>query len=101
MRYEIMVTPNGGGRFAAHLDGRLLHKSTRQPLLDCARVLLKEGADPQSTIAMRHNGSDHVALSGKIGAVAKLTIEESDDDPMRIRVWKPFEGASVPGRVPC
>src|SRR5262245_42598210 len=62
--FQLVVTPAGRpGRFTARLGGRLVVASSRQPLLDGARVLLAEGADPRSRITMRHAGADHVALA--------------------------------------
>jgi len=60
--FEIVVTPLRCGKFAARLGDRIILKSSRQPLLDAARVLLAEGADPEARIGMRHAGANHVAL---------------------------------------
>ena len=54
------------GQYTAALDGRDLVTS-RQPFLDAARVLLSEGADPQTTLVMRWvtTGTDSLrSLSG-------------------------------------
>ena|SRR6187402_3348162 len=102
MRYEILVTPAGRGEFAAHLDGRLLHKSTHQPLLDCARILLKEGADPGAKIEMRHNGADHVALWGVIGMAAKLRVRETTRTGTPSFVpWEAFKRGSEDAAEDC
>jgi len=78
-------------RFSAHLeDGRLLVKTSRQPFLDAARVLLAEGADPHTTILMRHRGSDVNALRAQLGVAAGLTVREEDGRPPRFARWKPL-----------
>ena len=73
-----MASKSRPGRFIACLGERVLHSATRQPLLDCARILLGEGADPTARIEMRHAGAEYVALSSTIGAAAKLTVVERD-----------------------
>jgi len=63
---EIVVSPLGHGRFEARLEGRVLCASTRQPLLDAARFLFGEGVPPDTRIAMRHEGSPHIALRSTV-----------------------------------
>jgi hypothetical protein len=70
--------PLGRGRFEVRLGDRVILKSSRQPLLDAARVFLAEGVPPDTRIAMRHAGSDHDALSSTIGKAAGLTVAERD-----------------------
>jgi len=62
---RITITPRRGtpDRFDAYVCDRLIC-SSRQPLLDAARVLLAEGIAPDTQIEMRHAGADHVALRG-------------------------------------
>jgi len=77
------------------------------PLLTAARLLLKAGkADPDDVLVMRHAGSGAVALKGRIGLAASLTIEETPFGPKRRR-YKPrssLEGspriAQTPPTVP-
>jgi hypothetical protein len=90
MRFDILVTPQGRGRYMARLGERVICVSTRQPLLDAARVLLAEGVAPEARIAMRHEGSPHVALSSTVGKAAKLTVVERDrgNGPV-FGQWKP------------
>jgi hypothetical protein len=85
-----MAVRSRPGRFIACLGERILHTATRQPLLDCARILLGEGADPMARIEMRHAGAEYVALSSTIGAAAKLTVAERDrgNGPL-FEQWKP------------
>jgi hypothetical protein len=73
--------------FEARIDGRLICTS-RQPLLDAARVLLAEGLDPETYLVMRHLGSAHDSLSGSIGTAALLTVEHSVQGKPVLRPYK-------------
>ena len=75
------------GRYAARIEGddRVLVKKSRQPFLDAARALLREGYDPHLAMVMRHLGSSIDALRGDIGVAAKLKIEELSDGSRRPR----------------
>ena len=90
---EIIVTPQGAGRFMACLGERVILKSSRQPLLDAARVLLAEGVDPKACIQMRHAGSKHVALSATVGKAAKLTVDEHSGTVFA--KWRPLSVSAV------
>jgi len=80
----------GRREHTAHLpDGRKLLSSSRQPLLDTARVLLAEGVPPETSNAMQHKGSATIAMTSTVGEAAKLTVEEESDGP-RFRKWRPF-----------
>jgi hypothetical protein len=70
------VFPTRAGMFEARIDNQLICTS-RQPLLDAARVLLAEGFAPDAYLVMRHVGSAHDSLSASIGAAAQLTVEHS------------------------
>ena len=86
----IEETSQRRGKFSAHLgDDRKLLSSSRQPLLDVARVLLAEGIPPDPRIAMQHKGSATIAMTSTVGVAAKLTVEEESDGP-RFRKWRPF-----------
>jgi len=88
----IIISEIRGGRYSAQLeDGTELCRSTRQPLLDGARELPRRGYDPATSIVMRREGSSIEALSSTVGAVAKLTVEESNYARPRFTQWKPFE----------
>jgi hypothetical protein len=92
----LVVEPIGhGGRFRARLDGRLIVASSRQPFLDAARVLIVEGCDPASRLAMRHTGSATDALIAKVGAAARLAVDESGGPPKFVP-WKasPYQAGS-------
>ena len=86
---------NWAGLFEAHLDDRLLCTS-RQPFVTAARVLVSEGHDPDSTLVMRHAGSNVDALSAKLGVAARLTVNEARSAFER---WKAFsDGGDRVGR---
>jgi hypothetical protein len=84
--------------FEARLADRVLCVS-RRPLLDAARILLAEGCDPAVTIVMRHAGSEVYALSARLGAAAKLTVDEvvptfAPGEPCRR--WRVHRGLTRP-----
>ena len=62
--------------FAVTLDGRQLCIS-RQPLLDAARILTKEGIDPATPIAARYAGAGFNSMTSTVGAAAKWTVRET------------------------
>jgi hypothetical protein len=68
------------------VDGRVLVASTRQPLLDAARVLAAEGWDPATVIVLRHEGSATDSLRSTVGAAAKLAAVETASRP-RFAPW--------------
>jgi hypothetical protein len=56
---SVIGAPRGkGGLRASYADGRLVVARSSQPLVECARALLGEGADPATRIVMRHVGSE-------------------------------------------
>ena len=78
----IEETSQRRGKFSAHLlDGRKLLSSSRQPLLDAARVLLAQGIPPETPLAMQHKGSATIAMTSTVGEAAKLTVEEEPGGP--------------------
>jgi hypothetical protein len=87
----IIIKPASPGKFEAYEGDRLLCVS-RQPLLDAARVLLAEGADPDTPIAMRHVGADYDALTSTVGGAAKLIVTERDKGKKGpvFEPWRPF-----------
>ena len=86
------------GRFVTTLDGRQLCIS-RQPLLDAARILIGQGANPTDIIAMRHAGSPHDALRSTVGGAAALTVEEGEKVGPRFVRWKAFSRSDVQAPV--
>ena len=66
------------GHFTAVLPcGRVLVRSSRQPLFDGARALTAEGVATETVITTRHRGSTIVAMRSSVGEAAKWTIEGS------------------------
>jgi hypothetical protein len=84
---------NRGPTFDGYTAGRQVVSRSTQPFLDGARVLLGEGADPDSRYAMRHDGSDIDALVSTIGYAARWTIEEGESPP-RLRRHVPYDAMS-------
>lgn len=103
IRIEIVETPPRRGRFTARLGGRVILESSRQPLLDAARILLAGGFAPSTRIAMRHAGENHDALTSTVGAAAKLTVKDGSDGRPRFRPWMPcsLERSSRPVDFPA
>lgn len=94
MHYRILLTPQGRGRYLARHGERVLHHMTDQPLFDCARVLLRDGAKPSSTISTVHeNGT--VAMASTIGTAARLTVSETDDRGPVFAPYREFKNASA------
>jgi hypothetical protein len=84
MKYEglptltITITPSksrstSGWLYEAKIDGRSIVTSS-QPFIDSARVLLSEGVDPKTPLAMTHRDQDYDSLRSTIGMAAKLTV---------------------------
>ena len=84
--------PERHGLFVATLaDGSVILPSSRQPLLDAARVLLARGYDPEQRLVMRHQVSSINAMSGKIGELAKWTVRETETEGPRFVPYRPFD----------
>jgi hypothetical protein len=62
--------------FRVRLGERLLLDGSRQPLCEAARILIAEGVNPDSVLAMRHAGRADDALRAKLGVAAGLVVEE-------------------------
>jgi hypothetical protein len=82
------------GKFVVTLDDRQLCIS-RQPLLDAARVLIKEGVDPTTPIATRHTGAGFDAMTSIVGTAAKWTVRETKTEGPRFVRWKAFSRDDV------
>jgi hypothetical protein len=78
------------GLFTASLAGRDLCTS-RQPFLDASRVLLGEGARPETALVMRWAETGTESLRSMIGVAAKLTVrEECHDGAPRFRSYRQY-----------
>jgi hypothetical protein len=110
MMIEIVVTPckpapypkKWAGRFEARIDGRgapapllRLLCTSRQPLLDAARVLIAEGCDPGTTVTMQHADSSTVAMTATLGTAARLTVDESGPSFKRWKAMPPRNGSRI------
>jgi hypothetical protein len=92
--HRIDIKPAGSGR--AHMYWRAgPHGSTvylntsRRPLFDAARLLVKLGVDPNDHIETWRSNTK--CLSGPVWAAAKLTIkEETSSGTPRFAIWRPF-----------
>jgi hypothetical protein len=82
------------GKFVVTLDGGQLCISS-QPLLDAARVLINEGADPATPIATRHAGADFDAMTSTVGAAAKWTVRENETQSPHFVRWEAFPASRV------
>ena len=90
---KIIVRPTGKGQFSAALeDGRVLVASSRTPFFSAARVLLREGVDPATKIAMIHATSGTESLRSTVGAAAELGVSESGPRGPTIRRLTGWEG---------
>ena len=100
MVIQLTITPRRStpGLFDARIGNRLIC-SSRQPLLDAARVLMAGGIAPDAQIEMRHAGADHVALRAKVVAAAKLRVLEGERDTARFARWSAFECFNLPTRA--
>jgi hypothetical protein len=63
-------------------------------MLDAARVLLAEGVDPATPIAMRHAGANHDALRSTVGAAAGLTVKDGSTGRPGFRKHHAQDGAA-------
>ena len=73
-----LISPTAtADHYSAEVEGELLVRSSRQPFLDCARILVERGCDTNSILVMRRPGSDVNCLVGKIGVAAKLVVADS------------------------
>ncbi len=76
----------------AYLDGHYIVTS-REPLLDGARELLRRGYDPDTLLTTRHDGKAFDNFKPlPLGKVAELTTREDKNGP-RIVKWKPMPDA--------
>jgi hypothetical protein len=97
----ITIRPIGADKYEVQHAGRVLVRSSTEPFLAAARALLAEGWPPGAVLAMRHRGEPDFALRGKLGQVAKVTVENCTDGTPRLRRWKPspYSAVSPPVRV--
>jgi hypothetical protein len=90
---RLVVAPEAAGRFTARLEstGALLVTSTRQPLVDGARVLLAQGFDPATPLTMRMEGKSYDSFQPMpIAEWAKWTYKEREKGGLAVERWMPF-----------
>ncbi|MFO1038017.1 MAG: hypothetical protein U1E45_14365 [Geminicoccaceae bacterium] len=93
---DLEPEPGRPGFYRAMLGARCLTVS-RQPFFDAARVLLRDGADPNTEIRARHVGANGPALRSTVGEAARWTVKERDRGGLR---REPYEALpSFPGAV--
>jgi hypothetical protein len=85
---NLVVKEYSDGRFEARLNGAIICRS-RTPLLSGARLLLREGYDPNSIISMQVDGSATISMQMHLGAAANLTVEEGNSSPRFVRYRPP------------
>ena len=93
VRLIIRPCPITAGKHAdkldAYLDGQYIVTS-REPLLDGARELLRRGYNPSTLMTTRRDGSAFDSFEPlPLGKLAGLTIGESDKRALRLRKWEP------------
>jgi hypothetical protein len=90
---RLVVAPEAAGRFTARLEstGELLVTSTRQPLVDGARVLLAQGFDPGTPLTMRMECKSYDSFQPMpIAEWAKWTYKEREKGCLAVERWMPF-----------
>ena len=87
---DVLVYPAGSsGSYAAEVDGLVVVKSSKTPLLTTARHLLANDSSCRDCpIAMRHRGTDYVALSSTVGLAARCTIEDGASGRPMFAAWR-------------
>lgn len=91
VRHCVIIAPRRGrpGKAEARLqDQAEILLVSRQPLLDCARILLAIGCSPDSTIATRRPRSGEDDMRAVLSAAAKLTVDETNGTVFSN--WKPW-----------
>jgi hypothetical protein len=91
MTATVLTLRPKAGRFDAYLDGQLICTS-KQPLLDGARELLRRGHDPAALLTTRHDGKGYDNfVPALIGELAKWAVEENDAG-VKFRRHRPWPG---------
>jgi hypothetical protein len=94
----IVITerPDKSGIFDARVEGR--HQvlcSSRQPFFDSARKLAKIAlSDPAVILAMKHEGSDDIALHGRLASAALYSVVERNRGMIAMERWMPSQMAA-------
>jgi hypothetical protein len=87
-RHVLFTSPVARGRSEVRYEGAAeVLLTTRQPLLDTARLLLSIGCRPDAIIARRRVGSDADDMRATLGIAARYTVDETKT---LFAKWKPF-----------
>jgi hypothetical protein len=86
---SVVLKARGGSRFDVSLDDVQLVKSSAQPICNAARVLHRLGYSDACRLIAWHEGSDHHAISGRLGFWRKRRIREDRGLP-RYVAWEPL-----------
>jgi hypothetical protein len=90
---RILIKCTGQNRYCAWLpQGFKLVSSSRQPLLDSARVLLDLGYLPDIWVEMWRPGAAQFAMRAVLGVAAQLTVDETRTI---FAPWRPFPSSAV------
>jgi hypothetical protein len=82
------------GHFSASLpDGTALVRSSRQPFLDAARVLVASGFDADSRLEGWWPEATTFALRARLCVAARLRVLEKSGEKPRFSLWTPYGGA--------
>jgi len=97
---SIIVTEVAGSKYRVEsADGSLILKASAQPFHATARILLKRGHDPNSTLLMRRARSDVVAMRGVLAEVATMSVRESPSRGPEAGRYVPFKQANAVSAV--
>ncbi len=81
------------GKFIALLNGKIVLRGTRQPLVDGARALVKLGYDADELLTMRTEGAAYDSFVPQpIRDWAQWTYKEGEEMPLRRTRWESFPG---------
>lgn len=77
-----------GPRYRVWHDGEVLLPSSRVPICDAARALVKKGVTGR--IQVRRVGSQQIDQSGLIAVLATLTVSEGQTNTPRFTKWSEY-----------
>jgi hypothetical protein len=84
---DVTLIARGRGRFDVSFDHTQIVTSSAQPMCDAARVLHRLGYPDDTRLVAWHEGSDHHAISGRLGFWRKRRIREDRSMP-RYVAWE-------------
>jgi hypothetical protein len=88
----ITVSPTGRGDLLRAMLGDRVIVTSATPLFDSARVLLREGADPDAVLHMVWAGRPEPALSARLGEAALWTVRDNAYGTPVFRRYRPSRG---------